>query len=49
MMIQMTISLFFKSYDVAKAQAIMDELGVDIDMDELMEDEMLNAHIKYLI
>ena len=48
MMLEMTISLFFKSYDVDKAQAIMDELGVDIDMENLMKDEMLNAHLKYL-
>ena len=47
-MLEMTISLFFKSYDVDKAQEIMDELGVDIDMEELMKDEMLNAHLKYL-
>ena len=48
MMIQMTISLFFKSYDVAKAQAIMDELCVDIDMENLMKEEFENACVKYL-
>ena len=48
MMIQMTLSLFFKSYDVAKAQAVMDELGVDIDMENLMKEEFENACVKYL-